>query len=95
MQEEIFGPILPMIEHETLDEVIHKVQEKAKPLALYLLQKVKMCKNIITESSFIWRRLYKRYAYAYRYAIFTVWRSGRKRHGSISWKRQLSDIYSF
>ncbi|MGP0686285.1 aldehyde dehydrogenase [Priestia aryabhattai] len=49
MQEEIFGPILPMIEYETLDEVIHKVQEKAKPLALYLFTENEDVQNVITE----------------------------------------------
>lgn len=49
MQEEIFGPILPMIEYETLDEVIHKVQEKAKPLALYLFTESEDVQNVITE----------------------------------------------
>lgn len=36
MQEEIFGPILPVIEFENLDDAIKKVKERSKPLALYL-----------------------------------------------------------
>lgn len=35
-QEEIFGPVLPLIEYESLDEVLASVQRTAKPLALYL-----------------------------------------------------------
>lgn len=35
MQEEIFGPILPMIKFEKLEEAIHFVNEREKPLALY------------------------------------------------------------
>jgi aldehyde dehydrogenase (NAD+) len=35
MQEEIFGPILPVIGYKTLDEAIHFVNERPKPLALY------------------------------------------------------------
>jgi aldehyde dehydrogenase (NAD+) len=35
MQEEIFGPILPIIEYQTLDEAIQFVKAKSKPLALY------------------------------------------------------------
>ena len=35
MQEEIFGPILPVISYKTLDEAIHFVNERPKPLALY------------------------------------------------------------
>lgn len=35
MEEEIFGPILPVIEFENLSEVISYVNEREKPLALY------------------------------------------------------------
>ncbi len=35
MQEEIFGPILPILEYENLDEVINLLSKKPKPLALY------------------------------------------------------------
>lgn len=36
MQEEIFGPILPVITYETIDELIDVLAHKEKPLALYL-----------------------------------------------------------
>ena len=36
MQEEIFGPILPILTFETMDEVIDTVNAHDKPLALYL-----------------------------------------------------------
>ncbi|MDR1794359.1 MAG: aldehyde dehydrogenase [Erysipelotrichaceae bacterium] len=36
MQEEIFGPILPVLSFSTLKEVSDLLQEKPKPLALYL-----------------------------------------------------------
>lgn len=36
MGEEIFGPILPVLTYETLDELIAHLQEKPRPLALYL-----------------------------------------------------------
>lgn len=35
MQEEIFGPILPVLSYTNIDEVISKVQQNDKPLALY------------------------------------------------------------
>lgn len=35
MQEEIFGPILPVLSYTNIDEVITKVQQNDKPLALY------------------------------------------------------------
>ncbi|MHC1693615.1 MAG: aldehyde dehydrogenase [Sphaerochaetaceae bacterium] len=36
MQQEIFGPILPVITFKDMDEVISRVGERPKPLALYL-----------------------------------------------------------
>lgn len=35
MQEEIFGPILPILTIESLDEGISFINEREKPLALY------------------------------------------------------------
>ena len=35
MQEEIFGPILPILSYRTLDEAINYVNERPRPLALY------------------------------------------------------------
>ncbi len=39
MQEEIFGPLLPIIEWENLDEVIQLINQREKPLALYMFSK--------------------------------------------------------
>jgi len=36
MQEEIFGPILPILTVDTLEEAITFVQDREKPLALYI-----------------------------------------------------------
>lgn len=36
MQEEIFGPILPVVPYDSLDEAIRIIQSKDKPLALYV-----------------------------------------------------------
>lgn len=39
MKDEIFGPILPVLEYEDIDEAIRFVLEKPKPLALYVFAK--------------------------------------------------------
>ncbi|AJH14664.1 aldehyde dehydrogenase [Myroides profundi] len=53
MQEEIFGPILPIIAFESLDEVIEKVKEKPKPLSCYIYSKDQsLIKKILREVSF-------------------------------------------
>lgn len=36
MQEEIFGPILPVLDYDKLDEAIALINQRPKPLALYL-----------------------------------------------------------
>ncbi|MGI2196214.1 coniferyl aldehyde dehydrogenase [Shewanella baltica] len=37
MQEEIFGPLLPIISYDTLDEAIQYINHRARPLALYVM----------------------------------------------------------
>jgi aldehyde dehydrogenase (NAD+) len=36
MQEEIFGPLLPILTFETFEDIFPMLMDKAKPLALYL-----------------------------------------------------------
>ncbi len=47
MQEEIFGPILPVLEYTALEEVIDGVNNFSKPLALYLFTNNSRTKKII------------------------------------------------
>ena len=48
MQEEIFGPIMPVIEFNNLEDVINYLKDKDKPLALYYFGKEykKVLKNV-------------------------------------------------
>ncbi len=39
MQEEIFGPIVPVLTYKTLDDVIAYISSRPKPLALYMYSK--------------------------------------------------------
>ena len=41
MADEIFGPILPIVSYESLDEAVDKVRYGEKPLALYIFSKNK------------------------------------------------------
>jgi acyl-CoA reductase-like NAD-dependent aldehyde dehydrogenase len=41
MKEEIFGPILPVLEYEKLDDAISFVNERPKPLALFFFSRDK------------------------------------------------------
>ena len=49
MKEEIFGPILPIIEYENLEDVISKINSMDSPLALYLFTSKKETVKTITE----------------------------------------------
>ena len=49
MQEEIFGPVLPILTYETPEEVIHLLAGKPKPLALYIFARDKKVIRKITE----------------------------------------------
>ena len=53
MEDEIFGPILPVIAFENLDYVINKIKEREKPLSLYVYsENKKIIKKIMHEISF-------------------------------------------
>ena len=39
MEEEIFGPLLPVLTYETVEEVIGRLRERPKPLALYVFSR--------------------------------------------------------
>lgn len=52
MKEEIFGPLLPIITFESLNEVITQINELPKPLALYIMSKSsKTVNHIINNTS--------------------------------------------
>jgi aldehyde dehydrogenase (NAD+) len=52
MQEEIFGPIVPLMEYETLDQAIDFINKREKPLALYVFSNNKTFRErIINETS--------------------------------------------
>lgn len=53
MQEEIFGPILPVISYTTIDDAIAEVNKLPKPLSCYVFTNEKKSKNkILTSISF-------------------------------------------
>ena len=50
MQEEIFGPVMPVLTYKTLDQVIQRVNSMPHPLALYFFTKDKAAAKRITSS---------------------------------------------
>jgi aldehyde dehydrogenase (NAD+) len=52
MKEEIFGPVLPVMIYDDINEVVSYINERAKPLALYLFSKNKKLQDkIVHETS--------------------------------------------
>jgi aldehyde dehydrogenase (NAD+) len=51
LQEEIFGPILPIVTYSTIDEAIDYVNSKERPLALYVYSKSKTNTNKIIDNT--------------------------------------------
>lgn len=51
MREEIFGPVLPMIEIGSLDEAINFINEREKPLALYLFADERAARRVVEYTS--------------------------------------------
>ncbi|MDR0800984.1 aldehyde dehydrogenase [Fluviicola sp.] len=53
MQEEIFGPLLPVLTYDSLDEAISEIKKREKPLSCYIFTKDSSLKNkLLTELSF-------------------------------------------
>ncbi|TDQ12965.1 aldehyde dehydrogenase (NAD+) [Algoriphagus boseongensis] len=50
-QEEIFGPILPILTYQILEQAIEYVNAKPKPLALYIFDQSKEAKEILHKTS--------------------------------------------
>ena len=50
MQEEIFGPILPIVRAETLDDAIRLIRAGDKPLAAYIFTKDRAAESRFLES---------------------------------------------
>ena len=52
MQEEIFGPILPIITYQSLPEAIEYINERGKPLAVYIFSRdKKVIRKIFSQTS--------------------------------------------
>lgn len=52
LEEEIFGPLMPVLTYSNIDEVIHYINKKPKPLALYMYSKnQKNIDKVLTNTS--------------------------------------------
>lgn len=53
MEDEIFGPVLPVVPYDNLEEAINEVKDRPKPLSLYVFSRDKKIRNrLLNEISF-------------------------------------------
>ncbi len=51
MEDELFGPILPIMTYHNLDEAIHNINQRPKPLALYIFTEDKEVQKKVIRST--------------------------------------------
>ena len=51
MEEEIFGPILPILTFKTREEVLEQINRQPKPLALYIFSKKRAFREYILQNT--------------------------------------------
>ena len=59
MQEEIFGPLLPVLTFYDIEEAIQMVNARPRPLALYYFTKDKQRESHDAQTGVLWRRLHQ------------------------------------
>ena len=74
MEEELFGPLLPILTYDTLEEVIRTVESHPHPLALYFFSEDKTAqKKASSLLPFRWR-LHQRYRNSSGNQFHAIWR---------------------
>ena len=59
MASEIFGPVLPVLEFESLETMIQEINSRPKPLSLYLFTTNKTTEKKIIDKYLLRQRLYQ------------------------------------
>ena len=89
MQEEIFGPLLPVLSYRRLEEALDFVRSRPKPLALYTVHPQPCGPQPGGAYRALWGRLRQRHHHAPVRPLPALWRSGAERMGSYHGKRSF------
>ncbi len=93
MQEEIFGPILPVLAVESIDEAIDFVNGREKPLALYVFSGDDgTVQQHVLDTHLVGWRLRERHPAAHRATRAALRRRGPERDGRVSRQGRLRDV---
>jgi aldehyde dehydrogenase (NAD+) len=84
MKDEIFGPILPVLEYDDFGEAIAQINARPKPLALYLFSKDKEKQERVLRETSSGGVCLNDTVMQVGSNKFTFWRSWRQRHRHLS-----------
>ncbi len=86
MEDEIFGPILPILPYHSLEQTLEEINARPHPLALYLFSQDRAT---IDRPVCLWRRLHQRHRDSPGNHPNGLWRRRRQRHGRLPRKSGL------
>ena len=89
LNEEIFGPILPVLPYESLGDAISYINDRPRPLALYWFGTDNAAREAVLAQTVSGGRHDQRHADAHRARKPAVWRRGRERLGFVSRRGRL------
>ena len=90
MSEEIFGPILPILPYDTVEQAIAYVNSHERPLALYWFGENRAIRDPCRNNRR--RCVHQRYVAAHCPGEIAVWRRRRIRARALSWRVWISAI---
>ena len=94
MEDEIFGPILPLIPYDRLEDAIKSILQYPKPLAFYVFSEdPQKQKDIISPHSF-WRWMCERHGHSSGESEFTIWWSRDIRNWELSRAEEFRHLHS-
>ena len=89
MQEEIFGPVLPILTYDSISEAVNNIRAMSHPLALYIFAgDTHVAENVIARIGF-GGGLHQRYTDSPCHKRNAFWRIWRKRHGQLPRKDRI------
>ncbi len=85
MQEEIFGPVLPVLPYKNIDEAFSFIKKRPKPLALYLFTDDVNLKKKSNKRNLLRGRVYQRCSNSSCFSFNSIRRSRQQWNGQLSW----------
>ncbi len=94
MQDEIFGPVLPLIPFQTSEEALAVIAKHKNPLAFYVFTSNRRTEKKWLEEVAFWRGVRKQCQLASYQSSPAFWRKRFQRNRALSWQVLVRDIQS-